>query len=376
MRLLVDAVAFCYGPATVLHHVLRHWRSTFQHVTLVGTGTTIEHMSRTNLVDEYIIVDTEDLIAIERNVRGVWDVLVCVQNPAGFPALQKLATHTVYWDFLLWMRVGDPGAEFAADRYVVENYPGSTDALNKWGQWIANPILCPVLAKWSHNPRKDRTGPVIVNLGGQRSKLTRPGDNTQYPEHVMNALGLAVDSLSSSTTILICADAQTIKDLSHRVRDRDWTFVSLGHQEFLNAVANAPLLITHPGLYSPFEAIGLGTPTVFLPSSNYTQVLQLATFRECGLAPWAIDWIDLVGRTVPAGLQESEGVREVLQLVSTLDDVEITARLVNTLRCWLSLADKELRIGGAQQRDAAVRYYGDVDAFMQRLLDGLVGRGG
>jgi len=375
MRLSVDAVAFCYGPATVLHHVLRHWRSAFEHVTLAGTGTTIEHLSRAGLVDEYLSIDTEDPYAIERSLEGTWDVLVCVQNPTGFPALRRFARRSVYWDFLLWMRVNGPGEEFAADRYVIENYPGSGDALRRWRQWITYPILSPVLATWHQTPARRRQGPVVVNLGGKRSKLTHPGVNTHYPERIIESLVLALDRIPSPPVIRICADTHTINDLSRRWQHPNCTFASLGHSEFLDAVADAPLLITHPGLYSPFEAIGLGTPTVFLPSSNYTQILQLAAFRDRGLAPWAVDWIDLIGLTVQAGLAESDGVREVLKLVASLDQVEVITRLGESLRDWLSLNQEELEVGTTQQRNSAKRYYGDINEFMQSLLNGLCGEG-
>jgi hypothetical protein len=375
MRLLVDAVAFCYGPATVLHHVLRHWRSAFEHVTLAGTGTTIEHLSRAGLVDEYFSIDTEDPYAIECGLKGKWDVLVCVQNPTGFPALRRFARRSVYWDFLLWMRADGPGEEFSADRYVIEGYPGTRRALGRWRRWISYPMLSPVLATWVQTPPRDRQGPVIVNLGGQRSRLTYPGVNTHYPERMVEALVLAFDLIPSPPAIRICADTLTINDLSRRWQHPSCTFASIGHSEFLDALADAPLLITHPGLYSPFEAIGFGTPTVFLPSSNYTQILQLAAFRKRGLAPWAVDWTDLIGQTVQAGLAESDGVREVLQLVTSLEQVEVIKRLGESLGSWLSLNQEELDICATEQRNSAAKYYGDVGEFMRGLLSGLCGEG-
>ena len=361
MRVLCDAIAFCYGPATVLQRVLRCWRDSSMEVTLVGTGTTLECLARTDLVDDVIEVNTEEPAELSARVRGRWDIFLSVCNPTGFAVLSKLARRSVYWDFLLWMRIAGPAPEeFQADAYVVEAFPGTEEALLRFEASIPGLLRCSVLADWRVEPAVSKPGFLLLNLGGQRSRLTEPGVTTCYPSLVVEAVQRAADSLGFPGEILVTADARTSDELARSHSRHGWSFRSLGHDEFLDAVDRAERVITHPGIYSPFESIGRAKPTLFLPSSNYTQILQLAAFRKIGLAGESVDWPDFFGEGVPAGLPEPEGVRRVLELVERGRRSEtVCSAISETCVRWLAMDAAALARVVEVQRRAAKPYFGD-----------------
>lgn len=366
MRLLCDAVAFCYGPATALKQILTAWRPFCSEVTLAATGTTLEYMARTNLVDTVIHVDTEEERELAR-VDGMWDVFLSVCNPVGFPVLRRRATIAVYWDFLLWMRYTGGAAEFTADYYLAEMFPGTDEALLRWSAEIAHPILAPVVADWVDPPRPFGEDLTVVCLGGQRSRLTQPAVNSNYPFHVVDCIQRAARSTGSPGRYLVATDAATARELATRYPAPRWTFESLPHDVLLERMAGARRVLTHPGLYSPFESIGLGRPTFFLPPSNYTQILQLELFAQRGLAPERVTWNDLIGRTVPADLPESTGVERVLELVASLDDPSVRDHLSAAVTRWLRFGAAALGPTQAGQRLSARPYFSGYREFLRRI---------
>lgn len=372
MRLLCDAVAFCYGPATVLKTILSVWRAKFDHITLAATGTTLEYMSRTSLVDTMVLVDTEDADALDALLVDRWDVVLSVCNPTAFSVLRNKAEVSVYWDFLLWMRYEGGAEEFAASKYLIEMFPGCGEALGRWGHEISEPVAAPILADWIAEPPQATAGRTMISLGGQRSRLTVPEVNSIYADRIVHCVQEAQRRDAVPGDFLVVCDDATARDLGRRYPAPGWRFRSLPHEEFLDELSQCERVLTHPGLYSPFEAIGRGRPTFFLPPSNYTQVLQLDLFRRDAMAPHSIDWNDLVGRTVTPGLPEAEGVRQVLALVASLDNPHVEEKLTSTVQEWLSFSPMHLSNLSVAQRGAARHYFGDYSAFLERVGDQVV----
>jgi len=367
--LLCDAIAFCYGPATALKQILEVWRPHVSAITLVATGTTKEYFERTSLVDELIEVDTECPASMRRISSQRWDALISICNPVGFLSLSKLASVSIYWDFLFWMRFQGHAAEFAADFYAVEMYPGCAAAIKKWGREIPGIREFPVLADWLSFTTAPEAGLILVNLGGQRSKLTEPWVNTTYPALIIEQLQEADVATGGSSRFLVTADMATSRRLAADYHKKGWRFVSLSHNEFQSELDRSDRVITHPGLYSPFESIGHGKPTFFLPSSNYTQVLQMRSFRDYGLAPQSIDWCDLLRTDVAFGLAEEEGVRQVLTLIERASkDFVVRRRLRDEFSSWILMGESELKVTASVQRCASAPFFGNYKTSILSLL--------
>jgi hypothetical protein len=367
LKLLCDAIPFCYGPATALKRVLSVWRPHCDEITLASVGTTIEYMRRSGLVDRVLEVDPEDVEAI-RCVHGHWDVFVSICNPVAFAELRRLARFSVYWDFLLWMRYERHAAEFDADRYVVEMYPGSNEALGRWGPEIRHLVPCPVLADWCIERERVEGGLIVVSLGGQKSCLTNQASNTHYPSLMIEVIQEAACRVGNDSRFVVATNEETARMLGERYASDRWQFASFEHEAFLGLVRRSEL--GHPGLYAPFEIIGSGVPIYFLPSSNYTQVLQLALFEQVGIAPERIDWKHVLSQTVPFGLPESEGICRVMELVEQgWRCRDVRTRLVERVAGWLSTKVRRGIEVQDSQRQGGKRFFGDWRITVERLLD-------
>lgn len=294
---------------------------------------------------------------------------VSICNPIAFAELRKLARFSVYWDFLLWMRYEGRAAEFDADRYVVEMYPGSSEALGRWGPEIRHLVECPVLADWCIERERVEAGLIVVSLGGQKSRLINPANNTHYPALVIEVIQEAARRVGDESRFVVATNEETARMLGERYASVRWQFASFEHEAFLGLVRRSELVLGHPGLYAPFEIIGSGVPIYFLPSSNYTQVLQLALFEQVGIAPELIDWKHVLGRTAPYGLPESEGVCRVVELVEHgWHCGDVRTRLVDCVAGWLSTKIRRRVEVQDSQRQAGKRFFGDWRITVERVL--------
>lgn len=373
MKLLCDAIAFCYGPATALKIILSIWKEHFEHITLVATGTTKEYFLRNNLVANIITLDTENPEELNSFDASTYDIYLCVCNPVGYLHLSKKVKKTIYLDFLFWMRTEENAPEFRATQFIAERYPNHDQSVSRFASNIPNFVSIPALIKKSSNSRQPQSNLVILNLGGQRSHLTRPGFNTKYPWLMVECFQSAVDKVGFKGDFIVTSDSQTSSELAVSLSKPQWSFLSLEHDEFLDKLAIADLVITHPGLYSPFESIAMQCPTFFLPSSNYTQILQLQNFRNINMAPWSVDWEDVGCGTVGKGLAEEEGVKKVLKLIDKGNNSScIRSKLINIFSTWISLPKSDIKKGAITQQNAAAPYLGNYKSTLNSVLKNLL----
>ena len=372
MKLLCDAIAFCYGPATALKVILETWHDYFDEIVLISTSTTEEYFSRCKIVTEMVSLDTEDIEALEAFDASRFDVYLCVCNPIGYSVLSRKIQKTVYVDFLFWMRTEGNAPEFTSAKFIAEKYPGYEDSLRLYSDQIPGLSLVAPLIK-NHTPKVHyRENQIVVNLGGQRSKLTTPGVNSSYPELMIRSMQSAADMTGCDAKFVVTSDEQTSNELRESFEKVHWEFVSLEHNDFLRLLSKSNRLFTHPGLYSPFEGISHGCPTFFLPSSNYTQILQLYNFRKVNLASWSMDLVDLGLGTVPPGLKEEEGVNRVLRLVNSAKESEETSRKIGkTFEDWLCVTESELKAGLSKEQEVASRYLGEYESDLMKVLHSL-----
>lgn len=368
MRLLCDAIAFCYGPGTALKRILEIWRPQFHEITLLACETTKEYFSRLDLVDNLVPLDTTNRDALVGYPGEGFDVYLCVCNPVGYQYLASRAKTTAFVDFLFWMRTNGNAPEFGATVYLVEQYPGFERAVAAYSSVIPGLQLIPPLVKCSWPRPVVARNLIAVNLGGQRSPMTRPGENTEYPFLVVEALCNAAKTVGIDADIVVTADAATVSALASRFSRDGWMFLSLPHDAFLDLLSRARMVLTHPGLYSPFEAFAARRPTFFLPSSNYTQILQLRGFRECGLAPYAVDWADLGCGDVPFGLPEEIGVEHVLKLIARGSKPSIQRELAAQFATWLRLPTNALERIACEQHRSARSFLGNYPPILLESL--------
>jgi hypothetical protein len=139
---------------------------------------------------------------------------------------------------------------------------------------------------------------------------------------------------------------------------------SFSHDEFLFYLSKSSTLLTIPGLTSAFEAFYLVIPTLFLPPLNYSQFLNLRTFRFLKLSHIGSHWDDYFPNLSNSCLSEEEGVRMIESLIAqAYRDPTILANIVKSYATELAdkisinfMADKQnsfyQSLGGCGTHDA------------------------
>ena len=362
IRFLCDAIPFCYGPGAALETLLKELL-TIETVKLpidvLASGTTKELLSITDLPIRLLDIDSENPKSLATVRIQEYDVFLNVCNPLSFDHLSRKASiPIVYVDFLLWMHSDKRKSYFDADLYLAENYPGTLEWKENWGDKIKNLLVIPPLISIPNKKIKPELSYLLVGLGGQISKLTKPGINTQYPTFVISQVVNVLKKPLRFKHILVTGPKSVIDDL--RILFSKFShieFASLSHGQFLNELSRCELFLSHPGLYAPFEAMMSGVPTGFLPPSNYTQILQLRHFRRNGIADYSYSWEDTFKNEIPANLPETEGVAKVLEQIRyATNSPDASEDLQENINRFIDLATEELKLLGSKQQEQVVKY--------------------
>lgn len=380
-RILCDAVPFCFGPAAALETLLHQLGCSAElslEVEVLATGSTREFLERSELPLSLLPVDSEDPEALARLDLRPYTAFLTICNPVSWRAVRSRGLPSAYVDFLLWMHSGAACAHFGADLYLAENYPGTSEWIQRRGREIPSLVTIPPLVQPAI--RNPKPGTLLVGFGGMYSRLTVPGINTNYAVYVTEQLlaALAPERFEQ----IVIAGPRGLRPLIEPLLESfsGVTFHSFSHREFLQALGECEAFLSHPGLYAPFEAMLGGIPTGFLPPSNYTQILQLRHFRSCGMADFSFSWDDLGEDLIPADLPEPEGVAAVLREIASAErSRDASAALRRALTSFLSLDVGSLARLGARQQAAAAQFSTKgpqvAAQHVQRWLQGLVSRG-
>lgn len=373
LRLLCDAIPFCYGPAAALEAFLDAMFEVSTHapqVHVLASGSTRELLERSKLPIELLSIDSQDPSQLTRVPFGYYDAFFNVCNPASFASARRAATPIAYLDFLLWMHTGERPDYFDADLYLAENYPGTREWVAHRGEEVNNLVVVPpVVTPPTH--REPERGFLLVGLGGLYSRLTVPGRNNNYAPFVVQTVLESIPGERFSR-VLIAGPGRLAKTMRGLVAsDSRVEYASLSHKEFLGMLSRAELFVSHPGLYAAFEAMLSGVPTAFLPPSNYTQVLQLRRYRAVGLAEASFAWEDAGLDAVPADLPEAEGVRAVLDVMARAErSPAVPLALREVLTAFLNRDGRTLAALGERQRRIASSFgVGGPQAVADRFLE-------
>lgn len=315
-RIFIWAIPFCYGPASVAIRLVEGLLGRGHNVLLLAEGSVAELATLSGIG----FYERQSLEFLQPSAA---DVFCCICDPDFYRSLPRYQSRLVYLDFLYAIpALSQDSITFTADLYLIENYPGTRQILTEGAILPANPFVIPPLVAIPSKtviaqPKPASEHKILVTFGGTESDLTKVGLNTHYPVLVLPMIRQAVEACFPGARTQIATSYAACSLLHDFLKERE-TATPLGHFAFIDALAHADIVITPPGLYTVFEAVRHKRPIVFLPPSNYTQVIHLRHYVELGLAPHEVEWSSLLtgGRgLIPLSLAEKDGVRFVLQAV-------------------------------------------------------------
>lgn len=283
IRLLCDAIPFCYGPAAALQVVLEDLLvvAPVLQIHVLATGSTKELLSRSRLPIQLLEVDSENPSSLATLEINRYDAFINVCNPISYETLEGARLPTIYVDFLLCMHDGKPSKEFDANLYLAENYPATEEWIKDHPVLVQNlAVIPPLIRTIDRRPVKGR---LMVGLGGLVSRLTIPGRNTNYATFVTRLLTEVLPSTRFDEVIIASGEPalESLKAVTSHLSNI--TCVSLPHNEFLHILGSCEVFLSHPGLYAPFEAMIAGVPTGFLPLLITPKSFSFGTFDHMAL---------------------------------------------------------------------------------------------
>jgi hypothetical protein len=188
----------------------------------------------------------------------------------------------------------------------------------------------------------------VVHLGGCESPWAATEDHHRYAAFVTRAL--LSSGLPRETSSLVMSGEACATRLAAEFAGCGVCFASLPHEEALDALSSAALVLTSPGVTATLECFQAGVATSFLPPQNYSQWRALLSLRETGLAAEAFHWADVTGPLPFERMPEERRTFAVLETIARLSaDDSVRAELTRRLRAAASQPRPELR---ARQRAA------------------------
>jgi len=318
LKVLCDAVPFCFGPVSKIVSVSDHLHALGADMDLLAFGTSKELGEKAGIFN-VVDCNSEDAYDLEKYkclFEGA-DVFVTVMNPIAAKFALEAKVPVVYIDSLFWMWDSVPKEFSGIDKYFVQNFFNSKEALANY-PFLKNVEFVGPIIDDSLKIQEKKEDFVLVNFGGMESALIQVGINSNYPFVVG---GLIIEELEKSgQKAFICGNDKVLKKLMKGRKLKNIIVGGRSHKEFLELLRRTKLLITTPGLTTTFEAFHYNAPVVFLPPENYSQFLNLKIFRQNDVANDSFHWMDLYkGLDIVPGEDEKGGVDKVLSCIKRFE---------------------------------------------------------
>jgi len=331
MRILCDAVPFCFGPISTLNTVIRYlrifldraYKSNKVEIMLLADKTSME-LADPILYDKILKCNTESTEELKKydNLFKTSDIFISNTNPistmyaTNFKNLQP-----IYIDILFWMWPNIPQYLKNVDFYFIENFKDVNINMKKFGFGIKNPIIVgPIIDESYIVDKIDKNKNILlISYGGMESSLTKPGINTNYPFLVTKIIMDVLMENNPFDKIVITGRKKVINSLSKMYKVKNVYFKYLPHNRFLTTLAHSSKVLISPGLTTIYETFAYGKHVMFLPSQNYSQYLQLKKLRELELAPFSFDWDDVMVTKIREYEIEEKGVKKVLDCIKMFE---------------------------------------------------------
>lgn len=211
-------------------------------------------------------------------------IIVCL-NRIAINTAKKMNLRAFFIDSLAWLWKEIPRDYLKADIYYAYDL---FDAKKKI-KGIKNAKLIPPALGRLPPPRKNKNGPLLIQVGGLTNPLV-PDFSRSYILMLASALNKFTEDHHPSK-IIIAGNNQPLDFLKQHLIDKDiFAIATLSRQDFLSAINNSKHFVTTPGITAALEAFALRTPTSFLPPVNLSQWKQLRLLAADKAAPSRIEW--------------------------------------------------------------------------------------
>jgi hypothetical protein len=313
-KILLQAAPFCFGPASTLLSIARHFENGFE-LMMIDEGPTGDLLKLSGLDIKSIQISTiHPSKELDELIRSVDIVVSNTDLEFAKYCIDHQVAKLVIIDTLFWMWDDIDKRLFGADLYVIQDFMGTENQLNRLGS-PRNYLSVGPLINWVVNQEnQQKKDQVLISLGGCDCVLF-DSHNDPFPSLISRLIRKSFgESQFKDYELVLTVGAKTKSSLQSRTEGFEIKTLSNTDNQLLMGKVHAILL--SPGLTATFEAIHSGTPIFFLPPQNYSQVIQLDEYKKLGIAPYSFTWSDAYPEfSLPNNLPETIAVERVRQVV-------------------------------------------------------------
>ncbi|HEV2863942.1 MAG TPA: radical SAM/SPASM domain-containing protein [Pyrinomonadaceae bacterium] len=312
---VMQAAPFCFGPASTSLAIASELRKHDVAIVWLAEGTTLR-LLRAGQYEDYVIpfsLGEQGAHGPSSHYVEEADVVVVNTDPDFAEFALGLNERTVYVDILYWMWESIPEVAERCELYLYEDFVRVDEQIRRKGMprnaVRVGPLINPADGAGGHRPATTG-GHLLVSLGG----LHRPGEArallSSFGDMVRLAVMDALEQNGEFSEVYIAGDIpRSETTLGNGVRIHTGCLSKEEHQRLLST---ARAVVLSPGLTGFYEAAAARVPIFFLPPHNYSQHLQLQSYKAALKEPCYADWEQLgISKKLPCFLPEEEMLREV-----------------------------------------------------------------
>jgi hypothetical protein len=365
LRVLVTAQAFGFGPAAAMAQVFDHLRPRVRYLAYAGSGHTCDLHGNLAYDAVHRLPEAGTGEAFGRLCAEHDAALVSCDVPAG-EAARAAGIPFGFYDPIPWFWSEWPSVFESADLYMCQDFFGVRERVQgtRRPSVVVVPPMLPSLQAATQRGRH-----VLVNLGGIANPLHPQELSVSYARLVMTIVPAAA-GLSSEVHVA------TSQEIARHLQQEVPAARTIPTRDVQHLLGTCELAAMTPGLGNIYEAAALAKRVFWLPPANASQGQQLVALQRRGLAPYAVDWHDILPARAPIdyGRPEPTAMEDVADAVA---DAWKDPAAVERLRARFLQAHREPatpnplhalldRFGAGGDRHVA-------EIFVERVLTSVVG---
>ena len=283
---------FGFGPTgktvALIEELYKVWPGKIVYAASPMCLETLPEYMRKKIQIENIDERNEDSL---RLIYKKYDnpLIVCTLNRLAIRTAKSMNLKAIFVDSLAWMWKEIPSEYLMADTYYCFNLFGLKDRIQKRENIK---VISPVFGILPRVQTKKESF-VLFRIGGFKNPFQ---DKMSFAY-----LNLLVDSFSSfkqETKVVVTGGKDAITYMNSRISNNNFSFCTLGRNEFLQHLNKSSHFVTTSGLTATLEAFALRAPTSFIPPTNLSQLNILKLMSDRGCADSRMDWSSIIGSEI------------------------------------------------------------------------------
>lgn len=310
---LMQAAPFCFGPASTSLAIATELRKLDIAIVWLVEGTALK-LLQAGQYDDYVIpfslTNSDDRRRYAHCIEEA-EMVVVNTDPDFAEFALTLNKKTIYVDILYWMWHNIPEVAERCLLYIYEDFVRVNEQIQRIGTprnaLRVGPLLSPGHVKDNDAQQGNH---LLVSLGG----LHRPGNAGDllcaFSNMVRQAVVEALEHNDSFSEVYFAGGVE-----QSEITLRNGVKVHTGclsREAHLRLISTAKAVVLSPGLTCFYEVAAAKVPVFFLPPHNYSQYLQLQSYKTILKQPYYSDWERLgFSKEMACFLPEEQMLHEV-----------------------------------------------------------------